>query len=112
MKFIILIATFIIILLLYIKINPSIISYLTSLPPFNIISIAKHHYGNNNVNINYNKLFCYLLFIIIILFSSIYILIYYTKTNIITGGNIIKPITINDNFENFNTFKIKKKFII
>lgn len=114
MKFIILIATFIVILLLYIKINPSIILYLTSFPPFNIISIAKHHYGDDNVNIDFNKLFINLLFIIIILFSSIYMLIYNTKINtIITGGNNCnQPITINDNIDNFNTFKIKKNFII
>jgi len=115
MKFIILTAIFLIISLLYIKYNPDLFLYLTYFPPFNIISIAKNYYGDDNVSIDFDKLFFNLLIIIIVLFSSIYLLIYNVNNNIIKGGtknNSINVSTDFDNNENYNEYKYKKNFII
>jgi di/tricarboxylate transporter len=116
MKFVILTAIFLIIPLLYIKYNPELVSYLTYLPPFNIISIAKNYYGDDNVSIDFDKLFLNLLFVVIVLFSSIYLLIYNVNNNVIKGGTINISTNFvelnNEDNEDYNEYKYKKNFII
>lgn len=120
MKFIILTAIFLIISLLYIKYNPELVSYLTYLPPFNIILIAKNYYGDDNVSIDFDKLFLNLSFVIIVLFSSIYLLIYNVNNNVIKGGTNNNSINVSTNFvelnnednEDYKKYKYKKNFMV